>query len=130
MNKVILIGRLTKNPEMRQTQSGTSVCGFTIAVDKRIKQGDEKKADFINCQAWQKTAEFITKYFEKGNKIAVVGRIETRTWEDKDGSKKYATEVIVEDAEFVESKKSDGNNHGIQNNSEFTTVEDDGDLPF
>lgn len=96
MNKVILMGRLTKDPEIRYTQNNTPVCNFTLAVDRRFSK--EKQADFINCQAWQKTAEFISKYFQKGSMIAVVGRIQTRTWEDNEGKKRYITEVIVDEA--------------------------------
>ena len=102
MNKVILIGRLTKDPEIRYTQNNTPVCNFTLAVDRRFSK--DKQADFINCQAWQKTAEFITKYFGKGNLLAIVGRIQTRTWEDNEGKKRYITEVIVDEVYFAGSK--------------------------
>ena len=102
MNKVILIGRLTKDPEIRYTQNNTPVCSFTLAVDRRFSK--DKQADFISCQAWQKTAEFISKYFQKGSMIAVVGRIQTRTWEDNEGKKRYITEVIVDEAYFTGSK--------------------------
>lgn len=102
MNKVILIGRLTKDPEIRYTQNNTPVCNFTLAVDRRFSK--DKQADFINCQAWQKTAEFISKYFQKGSMIAVVGRIQTRTWEDSEGKKRYITEIIADEAYFAGSK--------------------------
>lgn len=102
MNKVILIGRLTKDPEIRYTQNNTPVCNFTLAVDRRFSK--DKQADFISCQAWQKTAEFISKYFQKGSMIAVVGRIQTRTWEDNEGKKRYITEVIVDEVYFAGSK--------------------------
>ena len=102
MNKVILMGRLTKDPEIRYTQNNTPVCNFTLAVDRRFSK--DKQADFISCQAWQKTAEFISKYFQKGLMIAVVGSIQTRTWEDNEGKKRYITEVIVDEVYFAGSK--------------------------
>jgi single-strand DNA-binding protein len=109
MNKAILIGRLTRDPELKTTQTaGAALCNFTIAVDRRFqKQGEEKQADFINCVAWRTTAEFITKYFRKGSKIVVVGSIQTRKYEDKDGRMVYVTEVVVDEVEFAESKRQD-----------------------
>lgn len=105
MNKAILVGRLTANPELRVTSSGVNVCSFTIAVDRRfVRQGEERKADFINCVAWNKTAEFICGYFTKGRFIGVVGSIQTRDWTDQNGNRRYATEVIVDEAYFTESK--------------------------
>ena len=86
MNKVILVGRLTKDPELRATTSGIPVCSFTVACDRRyVKQGEERKADFINCIAWRQAGESISKYFVKGNRIALEGSIQTRTWQDADG---------------------------------------------
>lgn len=105
MNKAILMGRLTADPEMRQTQSGISCARFSVAVNRRF-QKDE--ADFINCVAWRQTADFICKYFAKGNMIAVVGSIQTRTWEGQDGKKNYATEVVVDEAYFTGSKAESG----------------------
>lgn len=105
MNKVILIGRMTKDPELRATASGTAVCSFTIACDRRYtKQGEERKADFINCVAWQQPAEAISKHFTKGQRIALEGRLEVRTWTGNDGKANYATEVQVENWEFCQSK--------------------------
>jgi single-strand DNA-binding protein len=104
MNKVILMGRLTKEPELRYTSSDNkAVCKFTLAVNRRFTKD---KADFINVVAWEKTGEFCGKYFEKGRQVAVVGRIETRTWDDSDGKKHYATDVIAEEAYFADSKQS------------------------
>ena len=105
MNKVILLGRLTRDPELKTTQSGISVCQFSIAVDRKYKSEGQPQADFINCQAWRKTAEIICNYFSKGSRIALVGQIQTRTYDDKDGKKVYVTEVIVDEVEFCESKK-------------------------
>ena len=124
MNKVILMGRLTKDPEIRYTQNNTPVCNFTLAVNRRFN-ADE--ADFINCQAWQKTAEFISKYFQKGSMIAVVGRIQTRTWEDNEGKKRYITEVIVDEAYFTGSKSKTETDKATDT---WPPDYEDDDLPF
>lgn len=113
MNKVIIMGRNVKDPEIRYSDNGsnTAVCKTTVAVDRKFqKQGEERQADFIPVVAFGKTGEFIQKYFSKGSKIAIVGYIQTRTWDDSEGKKHYATEVIVEEAHFCESKKT--NNQG------------------
>lgn len=117
-NKVILMGRLTAAPELKQTQSGTAVTSFTIAVDRRYsKEGQEKQADFITIVAWKATAEFICKYFDKGSSILVCGELQTRSW-DQDGQKRYATEVVAGEVSFCEAKKSsDGNNTTQQQNT-------------
>lgn len=125
MNKSILMGRLTKDPTLRYTPNGKAVCNFTLAVSRRFN-ADE--ADFINCQAWEKTAEFITKYFGKGNLLAIVGRIQTRTWDDEDGKKHYITEVVVEEAYFTGSKNQ--SNQTTQSTQSGFFPEDDGELPF
>lgn len=115
MNKAILVGRLTANPELRATPGGASVCSFSVAVDRRfVRQGEERKADFINCVAWNKTAEFISSYFTKGRFIGIVGSIQTRDWTDQNGNKRYATEVIVDEAYFTESKASAGGANNAQ----------------
>lgn len=103
MNKVQLVGRLTKDPEMKTTSNQTQFCQFTLAVDRRFKDANgQRQADFISCLAWRQTAEFITKYFKKGNRIGVVGSIQTRSYE-KDGQKTFVTEVVIDEAEFVEN---------------------------
>lgn len=105
MNKVILVGRLSRDPELRTTQSGTSVTSFSVACDRRfVRGGEERQADFISCVAWGKTAEFVHQYFSKGMRIALDGRIETRSYEDQSGNKRYVTEVIAENVEFAQSK--------------------------
>lgn len=108
MNKVVLMGRLTRDTELKQTQNGTAVCSFSIAVNRRFAKEGQQNVDFINCTAWQKTAEFIAKYFDKGDMIAIVGRLETRSYE-KDGKKNFVTDIVVEEADFCErkDKKSD-----------------------
>lgn len=113
MNKVILMGRLTADPELRTTGNDTSVCTFTVAVDRRFKSDNGPSADFIRVVAWRQTAEFVNKYFSKGNRIAVVGSIQTRTWDDKDGKRQYATEVVADEVEFCESKRQDGTAGGF-----------------
>ena len=109
MNKVILVGRLTKDPELRATTSGIPVCSFTVACDRRfVKQGEERKADFINCIAWRQAGESISKYFAKGHRIALEGSIQTRSWTDNEGKTRYATEVVVDQWEFAQSKNEGG----------------------
>ena len=109
MNKAILVGRLTKDPELRSTASGIPVCSFTMACDRRfVKQGEERKADFINCIAWQKSAESIAQYFKMGHRIALEGSIQTRSWTDNEGKNRYSTEVVVEQWEFAQSKSEGG----------------------
>ncbi len=104
INKVILMGRLTRDPELRHTSAGTPVCSFSIAVDNGY--GERRQTDFINCVAWNKTAEFVSNYFDKGKMIIVIGRIATRTWEGQDGKKNYATEVVASEVSFGETKRS------------------------
>lgn len=105
MNKVQLIGRLTKEPEIKLTSNQTQFCNFVLAVDRKFKDANgQKQTDFISCVAWKNTAVFIQKYFHKGNRIAVSGSIQTRTSEDQNGNRRYFVEVIIDDAEFVESQ--------------------------
>ncbi len=106
MNKVILMGRLTRDPEVRYTQNtNTLVASFSLAVNRRFtKQGEERQADFINIVAWSKTGEFCSKYFKKGQQVGIIGRIQTRTWDDEQGQKHYVTEVIAEEVYFADSK--------------------------
>ena len=108
MNRAILMGRLTKEVEMRQTPDGVSVARFTLAVNRRFAKEGQQQADFINCVAWRQTGEFIARYFQKGSMIAVVGSIQSRSWDGQDGKKQYATEVNVEEAYFTGSKSESG----------------------
>ena len=132
MNQVFLMGRLTRDPEIRATQNNIKVANFTLAVERRFaKQGEEKQTDFIPIIAWNKLGEFSEKYLKQGTKILVEGRIEIRQWQDKDGNNRYATEVIAENIEFAESKKQD--NFQVPNDIPINIVEngDKGDdLPF
>ena len=126
MNKVILGGRLTADVELKQTPQGVSVCSFSIAVNRRTGKEQEQQTDFINCVAWRNTAEFISKYFKKGSSICIVGQIQTRSWVDKNGQNRYATEVICDEAYFVDGK----NDNQGQATPNFEEVEPDDDIPF
>lgn len=143
MNKVVLMGRLTRDPEVRYTSTNnTLVASFSLAVNRRFaRQGEERQADFINVVAWDKTGEFCSKYFKKGQQVAVIGRIQTRNYDDKDGKKVYVTEVIAEEAYFADTRRDTESNPFNNapatgatfdaNNAptDFTQVTDD-DLPF
>lgn len=129
MNKVILLGRLTKDPETRYTQTNnTQVTSFSLAVPRRFKQEGQPQVDFINIVAWSKTAEFVSKYFKKGQQVGVIGRIQTRNWEDEQGQKHYVTEVVAEEVYFADSKKEESTSTPIEEN-QFEITNDD-DLPF
>ena len=109
LNKVILIGNLTADPELKQTQSGISVVSFTLAVNRRYQSHSadgqaQQQADFISCVAWRQTAEFISRYFRKGSSLCITGSIQTRNWLDQQGQKRYTTEVVVDEAMFVDSR--------------------------
>lgn len=134
INNVTLMGRLTAAPELRITQSGKSVTAFSIAVSR---QYDKEKTDFIECVAWNKTAEFIERYFSKGDMIAVTGRIETDTYKDKDGNNRKSFKIIVNEVSFCGGKSENSANTAKQNNNfadvsdDFEEiVDDDDDLPF
>jgi single-strand DNA-binding protein len=142
INKSIIGGRLTADPELKQTTSGLSVCSFTVAVNRRTGKDKEDQTDFINCQAWRQTAEFICKYFKKGSSICIAGAIQTRNWTDNNGQKRYATEVIADEAYFVDGKNdaqgAENTNTGKYMPAAYTTPQQpefepmtgDGDLPF
>ena len=141
MNKVVLMGRLTRDPEVRYTQTNnTLVASFSLAVNRRFtREGDTQTADFINVTAWSKTGEFVSKYFKKGQQVAVVGRLQTRSWDDQNGQKRYATDVVAEEVYFADSKRNDdGSNFdnafgadmpSADGNSDFEVSSGD-DLPF
>ena len=148
-NKVILMGRLTADPEAKQTQNGTAVTSFTLAVNRRYNSGEEKKCDFINVVAWKNTAEVICRYFKKGQAMLVCGELQTRSWEDSKGNKRYATEVVAGEVSFCEAKReSEGNNTPANQNAaqsgfgapayvpdayaapNFEEIKSDDDLPF
>jgi len=143
LNKVILCGRLTNDPELRTTQSQISVVSFTLAVNRRTRQADgqdNRQTDFINCVAWRQNAEFITKFFKKGSAICITGSIQVRKWTDQQNQTRYATEVIVDEAMFVDAKSDsparDGSFGGSDSFSTpgaqeaFNSVRDTDELPF
>lgn len=128
MNKVILMGRLTRDPEVRYTQgdNASAVARFSLAVDRRFKKEGEQTADFINCVAFGKTGEFIEKYGRKGTKFVVEGRIQTGSYTNKDGQKVYTTDVVCENLEFAESKNSAGTDGGFTSRPEPINAAGDG----
>lgn len=143
-NLVVLSGRLTADPELKTTPSGVSVCSFTIAVERRYKQGEDRQADFVNIVAWRQTAEFVSKFFSKGSMIGIEGSIQTRKYQDKDGNNRTAFEVIANNVQFIETKRSESNGEANslptpQNDplvelqgrlDDFTEVGSSEDLPF
>ncbi len=139
-NLVVLTGRLTADPELKTTQSGRSVTSFSIAVDRRFSSGEERQTDFINIVAWRQQAEFVAKYFKKGNLIGIQGNIQTRKYTDKNGNNRTAFEVVADNIQFVESKRDSapaGNSEPAQSYSnagsnDFADLGDmsDDDLPF
>lgn len=135
MNKVTLLGRLAKDPEMRYTSTNNiPVCNFTLAVNRRFqRQGEERQADFFPIVVWDKLADFCGKYFTKGRQVAIVGRLQTRSWDDKDGQKRYVTEIVAEEAYFADSKKDNNTEDSTATTAQaggFFPVEDDNELPF
>ena len=149
LNKVILCGRLTADPELKQTTSGIAVVSFTLAVNRRYQSkstdgAQAQQSDFINVVAWRQTAEFISRYFRKGSALCITGSIQTRTWQDQQGQKRYATEVVADEAMFVDSKNDSGNAGGYAPETynapsyssaptaspKFEELKTDDDLPF
>ena len=130
-NLVVLTGRICQDPELRYTANNTPVTSFSIAVDRRAKQGEERQVDFIPIVAWKQTAEFVSKYFQKGSMIGIEGTIQMRQYRDKEGAKRTAFEVIANNVQFVESKKQENTRASVMVDAEedFTEVPD-GDLPF
>jgi len=123
------MGRFTRDPELKSTPQGVSTCSFALAVDRNFtREGEERKADFINCVAWRQTAEFISKYFKKGSMVALEGSIQTRSWDDNEGKKRYATEVIVHNIYFAESKREAS--EPVYDTPPVPTMGQDDDLPF
>ena len=124
MNKVILMGRLTRDPEVRyaQGEGATAIARYTLAVDRRFsgRNNDGQNTDFINCVAFGRSAEFAERYFRKGTKIAITGRIQTGSYTNKDGVKVYTTDIVVEDQEFAESKNASGNGEGGYSNNSYS----------
>ena len=127
LNKVVLCGRLTADPELKQTQSGIGVVTFTLAVNRRFQsrsadQQQAQQADFISVVAWRQTAEFISKYFKKGSALCVTGSLQSRSWQDPQGNRRYATEVVVDEAMFVDSRNEAGAPTGYGMPDAYTTA--------
>lgn len=130
LNKVIVMGRMVRNPELRRTNSGAAVASFTIACDRDFKSdGGEREADFIECVAWRNTAEFVSKYFSKGRMAVVSGRLQTRNWTDNEGNKRKATEIVSERVYFGDSKREELQSYAAPQES-FAELPDDGEIPF
>lgn len=135
MNKVILMGRLTRNPEIRYSQQGLAVARYTLAVNKRIKQQGQPEADFISCVTFGKLAEIAEKYLNQGQQIAIVGRLQVRSWENEVGKKQWSTEVVVDEQYFADSKRIEQNT-GNESQKEdapkgfYPASENDDNLPF
>lgn len=142
MNKAIIAGRLTHDPELKQTQSGTSVCTFNVAVNRRYSKEGEQTADFLTVTAWKQTAEFVTRHFKKGSSICVVGSIQTRSWKDKNGNNRSTTEILADEVLFVDGKTDAPQQDAAQNEyaqpsyapptsaPKFEELKTDEDLPF
>lgn len=141
-NKIMLGGRLTSAPELKQTQSGVPVCSFSIAVNRRAKAGEERVADFFNVTAWRATAELVHKYFNKGSSILVVGTLQNRSWTDQNGQKHFATDIVADEVSFVDSRGESAAAQADQvgfvpqaytapsEAPKFEEIKQDDDLPF
>lgn len=133
LNKVIIGGRLTSEPELKTTQSGISVTTFSVAVNRKTKPGEEQKADFFNVTAWRQTADFVARYFKKGSSICIVGTLQNSTWTDQNNQKHYKTDIVADEVMFVDSK---GDSEPAQPSfkpqivPKFETLSQDADLPF
>lgn len=139
MQKFFLIGNLTREPELTETSSGVSICRFTVAVNRNYTGSDgERKTDFFNCIAWRGLGETVARFARKGNKLAVVGSVEMRTYEDSEGAKRVSVDVVVQDVEFLTPRQSVGSGEGEEHaapkgnapSKQLTTFDDDGDIPF
>lgn len=131
LNKVILMGRLTRDPELRHTQSNMAVCSFRLAIDRDRKGSNgERQTDFIDCTAWGKTAEFVSQWFRKGSLAIAVGRIQSRQWQDKDGSNRTAIEINCDEVLFGETKKQAEKQKPAYQEDVTELPDDDGDVPF
>lgn len=132
LNKIMIMGRLTRDPDLRYTQSGTPVASFTVAVDRDYAdQNGKRETDFIDCVAWKQGGEFVSKYFSKGSMIVVVGRLQLRDWTDKEGNKRRSAEIVTESTYFGESKRRDSNEERPVDEPQFEELPDDEeDLPF
>lgn len=141
MNQIIIKGRIVHSPELKTTQSGVNVCQFSVAVDRRLKQNGEKVTDFFDCVAWRSSADFVSKYFDKGQEILLSGKMQSRQYEARDGSKRRAWEISVDNVEFCGGKQSNvataqaapqqaAPAYSAPKQDDFAIIDDTGDLPF
>lgn len=132
LNKIVIMGRMTRDPELRSTQTGTAVASFTLAVDRDMKdkQTGERKADFIDCVAWRQTGEFVSKHFSKGRMAVVEGRLQNREWTDKEGNKRRSSEIVADNVYFGDSKREEAYSVPTTDASQFAELEDNVELPF
>jgi single-strand DNA-binding protein len=134
LNKVILIGNMVSDPECKSTPNGISVCRFRVAVQRKFAKEGQQTADFLDIVAWKNTAEFVSKYFKKGNPILVCGQIQSRNWEDKDGGKRYTVEILADEVSFVASKENNESSPTYMPDAykqpNFEEVANDENLPF
>ena len=131
LNKISLMGRMTRDPELRHTQSGIAVASFALAVERQKSQDGSKQTDFIDCTAWRSTAEFAAKYFAKGRMAVVVGRLRIQDWTDKEGNKRRSPQVVVEELYFGDSRRDAAQAEPVTPENQFSELQDeDGELPF
>ena len=131
LNRIVLVGRLTRDPELRHTGNGTAVVSFSLAVDRDFKsQGGEKETDFVDIVAWRSTADFVSKYFTKGRMAVVEGRLQIRDWKDKDGSNRRSAEVVAEQVYFGDSKRSESDIPPASGDFREIPEDEEGELPF
>ena len=130
LNKVIIGGRLTSEPELKTTQSGLSVVTFSVAVNRKTKQGEEQKSEFFNVTAWRQTADFVSRYFHKGSSICIVGILQNSSWTDQSGQKHYRTDIVADEVMFVDSKSDTSPISANAPMPKFEDIPTDGDLPF
>ena len=131
LNHIIIHGRITANPELKQTQSGVSVCNFTVAVDRSYKNGEEKQTDFFTVVCWRGLADMVSKYFAKGKEILVSGEMQSRKWQDNEGNNRVAWEIMANGVDFCGSKSENGGNSASTNSApKIEEIDDDDSLPF
>jgi single-strand DNA-binding protein len=133
LNKVIIGGRLSAEPELKTTQSGISVVTFSVAVNRKVKQGEDQKSDFFNVTAWRQTADFVSRYFHKGSSICIVGTLQNSSWQDQNGQKHYRTDIVADEVMFVDSKSDGGQAAPTFTNAptpKFEEISTDDNLPF
>lgn len=130
INRVVLVGRLTKDPVLRKTAAGTSITSFTVACNRRFKQEGQPDADFINCTSWNKVADNVAKYTQKGSLVGVEGRIQTRSYDDQQGKRVYVTEIVAESVQFLESKNASNNHEQIQESTYQNDFQSSAELPI